>query len=188
MDEPMESDFRKVQVGTEDLPDVVKDRVALLESLEIDTRFHRFMAHSPDACNFYWGAFYSDFFQAKQGIQRDLQIIRLRLAALSGCPFCREQDVAGAREAGVNDDTIADILDPAILRHGLGWDPTRVQAASLDHAFWFHASPRADDWFLYDQRCPWTGNARAVAQGSMYAADGRLIATIVQEGLLRVPR
>jgi acyl-CoA thioesterase-2 len=80
------------------------------------------------------------------------------------------------------------ILDSAILRHGLGWFPERVQAASLDHGMWFHATARADSWFLYDQECPWTGNGRAFATGSMYAQDGRRLATVIQEALLRQPR
>lgn len=80
------------------------------------------------------------------------------------------------------------ILDSAVLRHGLGWDPARVQAATLDHGMWFHDHTRADSWFLYDQQCPWTGNGRALATGSMYTRDGRRLATIVQEGVLRTPR
>jgi acyl-CoA thioesterase-2 len=80
------------------------------------------------------------------------------------------------------------ILDSAILRHGLGWDPARVQAATLDHGMWFHAHVRADSWFLYDSQCPWTGNGRALATGSMHIQDGRRMATIVQEAVLRTPR
>lgn len=80
------------------------------------------------------------------------------------------------------------ILDSAILRHGLGWNPTRVQAATLDHGIWFHNYVRADSWFLYEQQCPWTGNGRAVATGSMHTQDGLRCATIVQEAVLRAPR
>jgi acyl-CoA thioesterase-2 len=80
------------------------------------------------------------------------------------------------------------ILDSAIIRHGLGWDPTRVRAATLDHGMWFHEHVRADNWFLYDQQCPWTGNGRALAAGSMYTQEGRRLATIVQEAVLRTPR
>lgn len=80
------------------------------------------------------------------------------------------------------------ILDSAVLRHGLGWFPNRVRAATLDHALWFHATSRADSWFLYDQECPWTGNGRALATGSMYSREGQRLATIVQEAVLRQPR
>jgi acyl-CoA thioesterase-2 len=80
------------------------------------------------------------------------------------------------------------ILDSAVMRHGLAWDPHRVRAATLDHGMWFHASARADSWFLYDQVCPWTGNGRALATGAMYSQTGTRLATIVQEGVLRQPR
>lgn len=80
------------------------------------------------------------------------------------------------------------ILDSAVLRHGLGWFPDRVRAATLDHAMWFHGTSRADSWFLYDQECPWTGNGRALATSSMYSRQGKRLATIVQEAVLRQPR
>jgi acyl-CoA thioesterase-2 len=80
------------------------------------------------------------------------------------------------------------ILDSAVMRHGLAWDPARVRAATLDHGMWFHANARADSWFLYDQMCPWTGNGRALATGSMYSKDHIRLATIVQEAVLREPR
>lgn len=80
------------------------------------------------------------------------------------------------------------IMDSAVLTHGLGWFPERVRAATLDHGMWFHTSTRSDDWFLYDQECPWTGDGRALATGSMYTREGRRLATIVQEAVLRRPR
>jgi acyl-CoA thioesterase-2 len=80
------------------------------------------------------------------------------------------------------------ILDSAVLRHGLGWFPDRVRAATLDHAMWFHGTSRADSWFLYDQECPWTGSGRALVTGSMYSREGQRLATIVQEAVLRQPR
>jgi len=80
------------------------------------------------------------------------------------------------------------ILDSAVMRHGLAWDPHRVRAATLDHGMWFHASVRADSWFLYDQVCPWTGNGRALATGAMYSQTGTRLATVFQEGVLRQPR
>jgi acyl-CoA thioesterase-2 len=58
--------------------------------------------------------------------------------------------------------------------------------ASLDHAMWFHRPFRADGWLLYDQHTPSTSNARGLATGSIYTADGQLAVTVVQEGLLRV--
>lgn len=80
------------------------------------------------------------------------------------------------------------ILDAAVMRHGLGWFPEKVRAASLDHGMWFHNQSRADSWILYDQECLWTGNGRALATGSMYSQDGRRAATVIQEAVLRQPR
>jgi acyl-CoA thioesterase-2 len=60
-----------------------------------------------------------------------------------------------------------------------------LQVGSLDHAVWFHTSARPDDWLLYDQVSPWAGHARGLAQGSIWARDGTLVATVVQEGLIR---
>lgn len=57
--------------------------------------------------------------------------------------------------------------------------------ASLDHAIWFHAPFRMDDWLLYHQDCPVTAGARGFARGTIYTRDGRLVASAVQEGLIR---
>lgn len=64
-------------------------------------------------------------------------------------------------------------------------DP-RMMAASLDHAMWFHDDFRADEWMLYVMDSPWAGGSRGLARGLVYAADGRLVATVMQEGLLRM--
>ncbi len=61
-----------------------------------------------------------------------------------------------------------------------------VQMGSLDHAIWFHAPARLDEWLLYDQRSPWAGGARGLATGSIWRRDGQLVATVLQEGLIRV--
>lgn len=79
------------------------------------------------------------------------------------------------------------VLDPAVMRHGLSWDPQSVRAASLDHAMWFHDVPVADDWVLFDQSSPWTGNGRGMAQAKLFQGDGRLLATVTQEASLRQP-
>jgi acyl-CoA thioesterase-2 len=58
-------------------------------------------------------------------------------------------------------------------------------AASLDHALWFHRDGRMDDWVLYEQESPSAAGARGFARGSLYARDGRLLASVAQEGLIR---
>jgi acyl-CoA thioesterase-2 len=64
------------------------------------------------------------------------------------------------------------------------WRETFV-SASLDHAIWFHRHVRADDWLLFDMRSPHIGGSRGVARGEVFQ-HGRLVATVAQEGLLRL--
>ncbi|OZM74545.1 acyl-CoA thioesterase II [Amycolatopsis antarctica] len=78
------------------------------------------------------------------------------------------------------------LLDSVLARHGVYWGLDQVLGASLDHALWFHRPFRADEWFLYDCASPTASGARGLANGRFFAADGTLIATVVQEGLLRV--
>ncbi len=63
--------------------------------------------------------------------------------------------------------------------------PNRVKAASLDHAMWFHDDFAVDDWLLYATDSPWSGNARGFGRGQIFTRDGRLVASVTQEGMLR---
>jgi len=78
------------------------------------------------------------------------------------------------------------LLEPVLRRHGLAWSDRRLRAASLDHAMWFHRPGRADDWTLYTQSSPSASGGRGLAAGRMFNTDGILIATVAQEGMLRV--
>lgn len=78
------------------------------------------------------------------------------------------------------------LLDSVLARHGVYWEMDTVRGASLDHALWFHRPFRADEWFLYDSSSPSASGARGLASGRFFAADGTMIATVMQEGLLRV--
>jgi acyl-CoA thioesterase-2 len=78
------------------------------------------------------------------------------------------------------------LLEPVLRRHGLTWTDRRLRPASLDHAMWFHRPVRADDWVLYDQESPSASGGRGLGIGRMYAADGTLVATVAQEGMVRV--
>ncbi len=77
------------------------------------------------------------------------------------------------------------LLDAVLSTHGEVWGPGGFIGASLDHALWFHRPFRADEWFLYDCWSPSASGSRGLANGRMFSADGRLIASAVQEGLLR---
>jgi acyl-CoA thioesterase II len=65
-----------------------------------------------------------------------------------------------------------------------GWSK-HIASASLDHAIWFHARPKADDWMLYWMDCQWTGGARGINRGQIFAQDGTLMASTMQEGMIR---
>ncbi|MFC5993305.1 acyl-CoA thioesterase [Pseudonocardia hispaniensis] len=78
------------------------------------------------------------------------------------------------------------LLGAVVARHDM--NSTQVQMASLDHAMWFHQPFRADEWFLYECYSPAASGGRGLAEGRFYAADGRLIASTMQEGLVRLPR
>ncbi|GAA2066114.1 acyl-CoA thioesterase II [Polymorphospora rubra] len=77
------------------------------------------------------------------------------------------------------------LLDAVLSTHGEVWGPGGVAGASLDHALWFHRPFRADEWFLYDCASPSASGGRGLATGRMFSADGRHIASAVQEGLVR---
>jgi len=66
--------------------------------------------------------------------------------------------------------------------------PTTINLASLDHAMWFHRPFRADEWLLFAQHSPSAGDGRGLAQGEFYTRDGRLVASVVQEALVRRQR
>jgi acyl-CoA thioesterase-2 len=78
------------------------------------------------------------------------------------------------------------LLGTALLPHGLTFQRPELQAATLDHAVWFHRPFRADDWLLYSTDSPIATGARGFTRGSLYDREGRLVASVAQEGLLRM--
>jgi acyl-CoA thioesterase-2 len=76
------------------------------------------------------------------------------------------------------------LLGSVLVRHDHAEGP--VQMASLDHAMWFHRPFRADEWLLYTCFSPTAGGSRGLATGRFTRPDGTLIATTVQEGLVRL--
>jgi acyl-CoA thioesterase-2 len=78
------------------------------------------------------------------------------------------------------------LLDTALFAHGrMIFDPD-LQAASLDHAMWFHRPFRADEWLLYAEDSPSASGARGFTRGNLFSRDGKLVASVAQEGLIRV--
>ncbi|MEV5525775.1 acyl-CoA thioesterase [Streptomyces prunicolor] len=81
------------------------------------------------------------------------------------------------------------LLDSVLLAHGRGgWAVGDVVGASLDHAMWFHRPFRADEWLLYDQESPSASGGRGLGQARIYTQDGQLAISVIQEGVVRVPR
>jgi len=76
-------------------------------------------------------------------------------------------------------------LTTAMQPHGASWLTPGMQVASLDHAMWFHRPLRVDEWLLYDVESPSASGARGLVRGRVFDQRGRLVATVVQEGLVR---
>jgi acyl-CoA thioesterase-2 len=78
------------------------------------------------------------------------------------------------------------LLDTCLIPHGISWYSGKLQSASLDHAMWFHHPFRVDDWLLYAQDSPNAAGARGFNRGSLFTRDGKLVASVAQEGLIRL--
>jgi acyl-CoA thioesterase-2 len=77
------------------------------------------------------------------------------------------------------------LLDTALIAHGKLMFDKDIQLASLDHALWLHRPFRADDWLLYAQDSPSSHGSRGFCRGSIFTRDGKLVASVAQEGLMR---
>ncbi|WP_417687363.1 acyl-CoA thioesterase II [Roseibium sp.] len=77
------------------------------------------------------------------------------------------------------------LLDTSLFPHGKSVFSPDIQAASLDHAMWFHRPFRADEWLLYSEDTPTAAGSRGMNRGTLYTRDGKLIASTAQEGLIR---
>lgn len=79
------------------------------------------------------------------------------------------------------------ILEPIWRRHGVSWMTPGKSTASLDHALWFHRDGRADEWMLYTTESPSAQGGRGLSFGRIYSQQGVLLASVAQEGMVRVP-
>jgi len=78
------------------------------------------------------------------------------------------------------------LLAASLVPHDLYIGSPGMQAASLDHSIWFHRLFRADEWWLYDQVSPSASGGRGLAVARVFSRDGRLVASVAQEGLIRL--
>lgn len=79
------------------------------------------------------------------------------------------------------------IMEPVLRQHGLPWITPGLKVASLDHAMWWHRFGRVDEWLLYVQDSPSAQGGRGLSRGSIFNREGLLLATVAQEGMVRVP-
>lgn len=79
------------------------------------------------------------------------------------------------------------IQEPVLRAHGVAWSTPGLKVASLDHAMWWHRFGRVDEWVLYVQESPSAGGGRGLSTGRIYSRDGRLLASVAQEIMVRVP-
>jgi acyl-CoA thioesterase-2 len=79
------------------------------------------------------------------------------------------------------------LLEPIYRRHGIPWSTPGLKSASLDHAMWFHRFARVDEWMLYVEESPSAQGGRGLSLGRVYSQSGLLLATVAQEGMIRVP-
>ncbi|MCU0885342.1 MAG: acyl-CoA thioesterase II [Beijerinckiaceae bacterium] len=77
------------------------------------------------------------------------------------------------------------LLDASLIAHGRTVFEKGIQAASLDHALWFHRPFRADEWLLYAQDSPSSSGALGFSRGLIFNLKGQLVASVAQEGLIR---
>jgi acyl-CoA thioesterase-2 len=98
-------------------------------------------------------------------------------------PVPKDRTLRTAILAYLSDMTL---LDTATFPHGRAIFDPDLQVASLDHAMWFHRPADLSGWLLYTQDTPSSSGSRGFTRGMIYSRDGTLIASVAQEGLIRL--
>lgn len=164
-----------------DMPDVPQP-----EALMGEAQFRELLLdQTPEPVRRYWGRDRPVEFKP---VSMDHYVSKEKLAPQANIwvrttgPVPDDRPTQAAVLAYLSDMTL---LDTSLYAHGLSiFEPT-VQAASLDHAMWFHRPTRLADWLLYTQDSPSASGARGMTRGSLYDRSGTLIASVAQEGLIR---
>jgi len=100
-------------------------------------------------------------------------------------PISGDADTPALHRALITYASDFTLLGTSALPHGLSWMRGELVGASLDHALWFHTPARADEWLLYVTDSPWTGGGRGYNRGRIFNAQGQLVASVAQEGMMR---
>lgn len=114
-----------------------------------------------------------------QGEQKASEMFWVKTVA----PFGHDRVLNAAALAYVSD---YNLLEPTLRVHGIPWYTPQLRMASLDHAMWWHSPVDFDDWMLFDLTGPRSNNGRALGTGRVFSRDGRLIANVSQQGMLRL--
>ncbi len=120
-----------------------------------------------------------DPFDPKPGIPRSMYWMRT-MGRVEGSPVHHQAILAYASDFG--------LLGASLRPHGLTYRDPRVMVASLDHALWFHREFRVDEWLLYVVDSPASGGGRGFSRGTFFTEDGKLVASVAQEGVVRMRR
>ncbi|WP_427018158.1 acyl-CoA thioesterase [Pseudarthrobacter sp. P1] len=99
-------------------------------------------------------------------------------------PMPADQNLHRAALAYASDYTL---LEPSLRRHGISWTTPGLSIASLDHAMWWHRPVRVDEWLLYVAESPSASGARGLNTGRFFDREGNLVASVAQEGMIRIP-
>lgn len=76
-------------------------------------------------------------------------------------------------------------LSTSLQPHGIAVTEKNLHLATIDHAMWFHRPVNMDEWLLYAMESPFSGNARGIVKGQIFSQSGELVASTMQEGLMR---
>ena len=181
----MSASFQKHEEGLEH--QMTMPEVTAPEDLPSEAELkEKFLAHAPEPVRRYW--------------ERD-RPIELRPVDLTHY-FSRKkltpaQNVWVRASASLPDDprihscvlayaSDMTLLDTALFAHGTSVFDPKLQVASLDHAMWFHRPFRADEWLLYSEDSPSASGGRGFTRGALYDRAGHLVASVAQEGLIRM--
>lgn len=80
------------------------------------------------------------------------------------------------------------MMEPILRRAGISFTTKGISFASIDHSMWWYDNIDMNDWILFEQDTPVAGHGRGLATAKVYSRDGKLVAAMVQEAMIRVPQ
>ena len=183
----MSASFQIVEEGMEHF--IAMPDVAMPEDLPSEKELaEKYAGHAPENVSRYWRrerpielrpVDLTHYFSS-QKLEPRQQIWFRATGELPADPAVQEAVLAYASDMT--------LLDTALFAHGMSIFDQKLQGASLDHAIWFHRPFDMAQWHLYSQDSPNASGARGFNRGSIYSRDGRLVASVAQEGLIRIRR